>query len=170
MPSGAMDWRAAVYAGIGAGVLATCGEVLLWWLFARPLPEMLYRDARLTAAIVMGQGVLPPPASFDGAVMVVAAGIHFALSIGYALLLAPLVTGRTPPRCLGIGAAFGVLLFVVNLYGFTAVFPWFRAARDGITLVSHAVFGAAAAFCYDALSRRRGNNGKITRQRGRRAW
>jgi len=157
---GAIEWRAAVYAGIGAGFIATWAEMLLWWLFAKPLPEIFYRDARLAAAIVMGRAVLPPPASFDAAAMAVATVIHFALSIAYALLLAPLVARRPWPSVLAIGIGFGLVLFAVNMYGFTALFPWFRATRDGITLVSHGVFGAAAAFCYHSLTRRRANNGR----------
>jgi hypothetical protein len=150
----AIDWRAAVYAGIAAGVVATWAELLLWWLFAMPLPAILYRDARLAAAMVMGPRVLPPPASFDAAVMAAATVIHFVLSVVYAVVLAPLITRRAWPAALGLGAAFGLVLFVVNMYGFTWLFPWFSATRDGITLASHGVFGATAAFCYWGLSRR----------------
>lgn len=165
MRRGEIDWRAAVYAGIAAGIIATWGELLLWWLAGDPLPETLYRDARLAAAIAMGRAVLPPPASFDAAAMAVATLIHFTLSIGYTLLLAPLVARRARVPAVAIGTAFGLLLFTVNMYGFTALFPWFRVTRDAITLISHGVFGAAAAFCYDALARRRAYNGQ-QRQHG----
>lgn len=151
----AIDWPAAVWAGIAAGVIATGAELLLWWLSARPLPDLLYRDARLAAALVLGRGVLPPPASFDAAVMAVATTIHFVLSIVYAALLALLVARRGLAAAVAIGIGFGLLLFAVNMYGFTWLFPWFSAVRDGITLATHGVFGAAAALCYLALSRRR---------------
>jgi hypothetical protein len=152
---GAIDWRAAVWAGIAAGVIATGAELLLWRLFARPLPEILYRDARLAAAIVLGRGVLPPPASFDAAVMAAATVVHFVLSVAYTALLAPLVTRLGQAAAVAVGTGFGLLLFAVNMYGFTWLFPWFSAVRDGITLATHGVFGAAAALGYRALSRRR---------------
>src|SRR3569623_383897 len=71
--SAKIDWRAAVLAGSAAGIATSAVQITLWWLFWDVLPEILYRDARLTAAIVMGQRVLPPPASFDATVIAVSA-------------------------------------------------------------------------------------------------
>jgi hypothetical protein len=34
-------------------------------------------------------------------------------------------------------------LYALNMYGFTALFPWFIATRDWITLCAHIVFGAS---------------------------
>ena len=150
-----VNWSAAVYAGIIAGILATVVQIALWSVFADALPTILFRDARFAAAIVMGRKVLPPPATFDWMVMLVATLVHFALSIAYGLALSPLI-GRLPtlPSML-VGAAFGLCLYGVNMYGFTAVFPWFQATRDSITLATHAVFGVAAAGVYKMLSLQR---------------
>ena len=49
------------------------------------------------------------------------------------------------------GGAFGLCLYGINMYGFTIVFPWFEAARDWITLVTHVVFGVAVAGAYKML-------------------
>lgn len=139
---------AAVYAGIAAGVLATVVQVALWSIFADAFPTILFRDARFAAAIVLGRGVLPPPASFSAPVMLVATVVHFALSIAYGMALSPLMSRlRTAPSLLA-GAAFGLCLYGINMYGFTVVFPWFEATRDWITLVTHMVFGVAAAGTY----------------------
>ncbi|TMH12878.1 MAG: sodium:proline symporter, partial [Betaproteobacteria bacterium] len=62
MPS--IPWRSGALAGIAAGVVATLVQIALWWASSHPLPEILFRDARLTAAIVMGREALPPPATF----------------------------------------------------------------------------------------------------------
>jgi hypothetical protein len=44
---------------------------------------------------------------------------------------------------------FGLLLYGVNMYGFTAAFAWFEACRDWITLAAHLVFGIMlATFCH----------------------
>lgn len=151
----AIDWRAAIYAGIAAGVIATLAQLLLWWSFRDALPDMLYRDARLAAAILMGRGVLPPPADFDWTVMAAATLIHFALSAVYGAVLGLFIARRDPPVALLVGAVYGLALFAINMYGFTFLFPWFSAARDGITLLAHAVFGMADAGAYKLLTRHR---------------
>src|SRR3569623_1074775 len=101
------------------------------------MPEILYRDERLTAAIVIVQRVLQQTASFDATVIAVSAVIHFALSILYTALLAVLVARRPLPAALMIGLVFGAALFAINMYLFTALFPWFAVARDWITLAAH---------------------------------
>lgn len=143
-----MNWRAAVGAGIVAGIIATIVQLALWWIASLPVLHMLLRDARLAAAIVMGSSVLPPPVSFEWNVLLVATLVHFALSAAYGLLQAPLVS-RVPLRLAVItGAVFGLSLYAVNMYGFTLLFPWFEASRDWITAITHAAFGATAAATY----------------------
>ena len=146
-----INWRAAIYAGIAAGIIATAVQIILWWACWDVLPGILYRDARLAAAIVMGSGVLPPPATFDWAVMSVATLIHFALSITYSIILARFVTRCGMLFALFVGVLYGLALFGVNMYGFTMLFPWFAEARDWITLVAHAVFGGSCAGVCKAL-------------------
>ena len=143
--------RAAIYAGVAAGIIATAVQIILWWAFWDVLPWILYRDARLAAAIVMGSGVLPPPATFDWAVMSVAILIHVALSITYSIILARFISRCGMPVALLVGVLYGLALFGVNMYGFTMLFPWFAEARDWITLVAHAVFGGSCAGVYKAL-------------------
>ena len=150
-----VNWSAAAYTGIIAGIIATVVQIALWSVFADALPAILFRDARFAAAIVMGRKVLPPPASFDWTVMLVATLVHFALSIAYGMALSPLISRlRTAPSMLA-GAAFGLCLYGINMYGFTAVFPWFEATRDWITVVTHGVFGVAAVGVYKMLSQQR---------------
>lgn len=149
----AIEWRAAIWAGVAAGVASALAQIVLWSSFADMFPQALFRDARLAAAIVLGRDVLPPPATFDVFVMLVAACVHFALSIAYGVLVAALVsrTGTAAAVCIGTG--FGAALYGVNLYGFTAIFPWFVEVRDWVTLAAHLVFGATAAWTYRALAR-----------------
>lgn len=128
--------------------------MLLWALFTDIFPSALFRDARLTAAILMGRDVLPPPASFDASIMLVAAVIHFVLSMAYGVMVAIMTSRTETGTAIAIGAGFGAALYVVNLYGFTAIFPWFAEVRDWITLAAHIVFGVTAAATYKALERR----------------
>ena len=137
-----------IWAGVMAGVASTLIEILLWLIFTDDFPGILYRDARLAAAMVLGRSVLLPPATFGAGVMLMATLIHFVISITCAVLLA-LLTARLdtiPAPLAGIG--FGVALYVVNLYGFTAIFPWFAQARGWITLIAHGVFGLTAISVY----------------------
>jgi len=143
-----IDVGAAVYAGVAAGILATVAQIALWSIFTDALPAIFFRDSRFAAAIVLGRGVLPPPASFDGQVILVATLVHFALAILYGLLLARLIAGLRTTASLLAGSVFGLGLYAVNMYGFTAVFPWFASSRDWITAVAHVVFGVALAGVY----------------------
>lgn len=135
-------------AAVAAGTLSTVVQVLLWLLFTDHWPAILFRDARLAAALLIGPSVLPPPSTFDVTVMAVATVVHFALSLLYAVLVALLVERRPARRVVIVGAAFGLVLYVVNMHVFTWIFPWFAQARDWITVVAHLAFGIVAAVAY----------------------
>lgn len=146
---------AAVYAGIAAGILATIVQISLWAIFTDALPGIFYRDSRFAAAIVLGRGVLPPPASFAQRIMLIATLVHFALATAYALILARFIAGLRPGASLLAGAAFGLAVYAVNMFGFTIFFPWFAASRDWITAVTHAAFGMISAGVYRVVVRER---------------
>ncbi len=146
-------WRAIIWAGVIAGVLSTLIQILLWLIFTDDFPAILFRDARLTAALVLGGSVLPPPATFDAGIMLAATLVHFALSIVYAALFA--AHSGDVPTLLG-GVVFGVALYVINLYGFTEIFPWFVQARGWIALVAHVVFGVSVIAACRSLHIRNG--------------
>jgi uncharacterized membrane protein YagU involved in acid resistance len=143
-----LSWVRAASAGIIAGVLATVSQLVLWCAFTDDLPRILYRDARLTAAILMGPGVLPPPSTFDLKIMMVATVIHVGLSVAYGLILVLAIHRLGMTLALFSGLVFGLILYVVNMYGITEIFPWFSAARDWITIVAHVVFGISVAAAY----------------------
>lgn len=138
--------RLIFLAGIAAGSLATLVQLFLWWIVSIPLPEVLYRDTRLTAAMVMSRDVInleqlfQPP---DLAIFVVATVIHFGLSLLYAAIFSAVAQRlRIRDFCLlPLGLAFGLALYFINMYGFTFVMTWFALVRDWITIAAHAVFG-----------------------------
>lgn len=139
-------WLAIAWAGVAAAVVSTLVQVLLWRVFTDEFPAALFRDARLTAALVLGSRVLPPPATFGFEIWIVAILIHFALSISYAAVLFPFAMRLGGSGSFMAGAGFGILLYAVNLYGFTEVFPWFVQARGWIAAVAHVAFGVSAIF------------------------
>ena len=71
--------------------------------------------------------------------------MHLVLSLVYAAVLAKVIRNLSLAASLFVGGAFGLILYGVNLYAFTAIFPWFIPVRGAITLVAHLVFGITAA-------------------------
>lgn len=142
---------AVLLASIAAGVLSTLVQLLLWWMAGEDVTALLLRDARLTAALVLGPTALPPANGGGTEILLLASAIHAGLSLVYAALLFPLRRSRLVPALL-MGVGFGGLLYLVNLYGLTALFPWFKAARGGATLAAHIVFGIAAMLVYRGFS------------------
>lgn len=142
----------AALAGIAAGIFATVAQILLWWAFWNVLPSILYRDARYTAAILLGEGVLPPPATFDWQIMLIATAIHTILSMLYAIVLRLLIDHAGLKTSLIIGGLYGLVIFGINMHGFTLIYPWFVETRDWITVIAHIVFGVSAASMYKVLT------------------
>ena len=145
-----LNLKAAVNAGLIAGALFLVAEMLLVPLVG----GSPWGPPRMIAAIVLGEGVLPPPASFALGIVLVALAVHFALSIVYAIALGAMVHRAGSGAALLIGLAFGLVLYLVNFFVFTAVFPWFATARNWVSIVSHLLFGGVAAASYHALAHR----------------
>jgi uncharacterized membrane protein YagU involved in acid resistance len=146
-----VDWSAAIWSGVVAGAIFMVLEMMMVPIF---LGDSAWAPPRMIAAIVMGQDVLPPPATFDFGILMVAMVVHFVLSILFAIVLALVIARMSLGTALAVGAAFGLGLYVVNFYGFTALFPWFAMARNWVSIVTHVLFGLIAAWWYH---RRAGN-------------
>lgn len=143
-------WGLAAIAGVIAGVVFILLEMAMVWLFQGMSP---WAPVRMIAAIGMGPHVLPPPATFAIDLALVAMVVHFTLSLVYAWILAPFIEEAGPIKALGAGLLFGLAIYLVNFYLFTAMFPWFEMARNWITILAHLVFGAVLAISY-CLARR----------------
>lgn len=136
------DLMLALLTGLGAGVIATVVQVFLWWTTAMSLPETFFRDVHLTAAMIMGTRVLQPASAAESLdILLVATLIHFSLSIAYAVIPAHLAGRQRLSPVLVFGAMYGLMIYIVNLYGFTLFFPWIAVTRGGVTLATHLVFG-----------------------------
>lgn len=143
-----VDWSAALWAGVVAGVVFLVFNMIMFPIFAGGSPWVL---TRLQAAIVLGDGVLPPPASFDLGITVVAMLLHFALSIAFGLLVAIVI--HRWGLLVGVvgGAALGLALYGINFYALTTFFPWFTIIRSWIMVAAHIIFGAVAGGIYESL-------------------
>lgn len=141
------DWSAALRAGLGAGV------AMAVWLVARLAGDSLWAQARRTAALILGPGVLPPPATYEPAIVLAAMVVHAFLSAVFALPLADAVYRLERRAAMPLGALYGGVLYALNFHAFTLLFPWFAADRGGTVLVAHLLYGLAVAFFYDRLER-----------------
>src|SRR6266508_1466679 len=144
------DWKAAIWAGIVAGAAFLVLEMVLVATIGGDSP---WAPPRMMAAIVLGKGVLPPPATFDFGIFAAAMVVHFVLSIALGFVFAWIASRMSLGAALIAGGIFGIVVYVVNFYGFTAVFPWFAMARNWISILSHVVFGVVLAYTYKALER-----------------
>lgn len=141
-------WPLAIGAGSIAGIIFMGLEMILVQIFRG---ESLWGPPRMIAAILLGKSVLTSTASFNLAVFITTLALHFVLSIVYALILAWIVHSLDATRGILVGAGFGLLLYFINFYGFTALFPWFAMARNPITIFTHIVFGIVVAWVYKFL-------------------
>ncbi len=145
-----MDWRAAFLAGIIAGVVLLILQLTILPVMTGDSPWV---TLRLIAAIGLGEGVLPPPATLDAGILIVALLLHLVFSILATFVIA-FVLHRWGLLVGIIGGAFlGLALYAINYYTFLLYFPWFFPMRSWIALVSHVIFGAIAGGTYEALER-----------------
>lgn len=148
----ALDAKAAVWAGVIAGIVFVLLEMLMLPMF---LGGSAWGPPRMIAAIAMGSDVLAPPATFDAVIFLVAVVIHLVLSIALGFVFALLAKGRTIGTAILVGVVFGLVIYLFNFYVMTAVFPWFAEARNWVTIVAHLVFGIVLGWSYATFSRPR---------------
>lgn len=151
VPGAHISMKAVVCAGVAAGIVFLTLELILTPLLMGQSPWV---PMRMIAAITMGHVVLPPPDTFESGAVAAALVVHFILSFLYALVFSFIAKGRSLPADTLLGAGFGLLLYAVNYYGFTQLFPWFIEMRHWATALIHVAAGATMGATY-ALSVRR---------------
>lgn len=149
--------RIALYgalAGFWGGTVATLVQMAVWWVGGEAALDLLLRDTHAAAALVLGTGVLSASGSWDLPVLAAASAVHLFLCAVYGWLLGALLSRHDSLPPLLTGLVFGAALFAVNMYGWTAAFPWFAANRDWATFVAHLGFGMETARAWRWLDRR----------------
>ena len=143
-----MDWKAAFYAGIISGTV-----LLLLVLLAVPAIKgwNAWVIVRYISSIFLGEGILPPPASFNLGALIIALIVHVIISLGSAILLAFII--HRWGLLVGIvgGAIFGLCLYGINFFSLTYFFPWFYLIKGWSMMVSHIIFGAVAGGGYEGF-------------------
>jgi uncharacterized membrane protein YagU involved in acid resistance len=136
---GTIDWKAAIWSGLIAGLVFLALELILVPLLQGGSP---WGPPRMIAAIGMGKEVLPPPATFDLGIILVAMLIHFALVIVYGLILALIIHRLTMGMAIVAGAIFGLALYAINFYG---IYRRVSVVCDGARRAQH--FCASGVRC-----------------------
>jgi hypothetical protein len=145
--------RANLKAGALAGLIAAVVFMMMEMGLVALTGDSPWGPPRMIAAIAMGEGVLPPPATFDLTVFMTAMAIHLLLSVVIGVAFAFAVRSLGLVMTLLAGAVLGLGLYVVNFYGFTEIFPWFAMARNAISIVSHIAFGVVLGLSYRQLAK-----------------
>ena len=142
-----MDWAAAGWGGFIGGLALIALQSLLLPLSTE---GSVGDTTRMISGIALGVPIVPG-GGHRALVVLGAVAIHLPLSLLYARLLCGIVHRWHPGAAVAGGAVFGALLYLVNYYGFTELFPWFAAARGWGTLLAHVAFGVVAAAVYKEL-------------------
>lgn len=147
----ALEWKAAVLAGVIAGIVFLVMEMMLMPLFG--FAPNMWAPPRMIAAIGLGEGVLPmpegPPPTFDFMVVMVAMMIHFATSILFAVVVSYVIRRMPTGAAIALGIMAALLLYGFVFHVMTAVaWPWFANGRNWVNIVTHVVFGAIVSWWY----------------------
>lgn len=156
-------FKDAVWAGIISGLIFMMLEMILVPMFLGGSP---WGPPRMIAAIILGKEVLPPPANFDFGVVMGAVMLHLVLSVIYAIILSLIVNRMSFWVAILVGAVFGYMLYLVNFYVMTGIFPWFANARNWVSVFSHISFGIGAAWAYLGLVGRHAHQNQVSGHHG----
>jgi hypothetical protein len=143
-------WRAALAASLCGGLVFALLHLGLMWAVRGASPWV---SVRMIAAIVLGSTVLSPLDTSGVVVLLAAVLLHGTLSIVYGMLLALLLPAVDTTSSIVIGGFYGLALYYINFYGFSAFSPWFTEERDTVSMVSHFAFGAVVAWVYKSIHR-----------------
>lgn len=143
-----VDWSAAVQAGLIAGTLFLLINVFVLPMFIGGNGWVIIR---LFASIPLGPEVLAPPADYALKPLLAALGTHYALSIGFALLVSAIIHRGGLLGGILFGAVLGLALYWINFFALTYFFEWFFAMKGPFFMASHILFGAMVGGIYEGL-------------------
>ena len=129
-----------------AGLVAGAAYLLAQMAFAATVHGGAgWEPLQRTSAMLLGDGVLPPPADVDLTIAGFGLLIHLALAINFGRVVDLLVRDRDLPAACLRGALVGLALYALDFW-FVApmLFPWFENNRGLTTIADHLLFGAVA--------------------------
>ncbi len=136
-----------ILCAVAAGTIMIVLEMILVKIFT---DYSIWESPRKMAAIIMGPKVLEPH-TFNFGIIAVAMLVHYSLSIIYGFIVHFITSRLSSIMVIISGLAFGLVLFLINFYGFAEIFfPWFKGARDWIMIFGHLAFGFTLGFTVEA--------------------
>ncbi len=142
--------RAEPIAGVLAGLVAGAAYLLAQMAFAATVQGGVgWEPLQRTSAMLLGDGVLPPPAEVDLTIAGFGVLIHMALAINFGRVVDLVVRDRDLPAACLRGALVGLALYALNFWVIAPMlFPWFENNRGLTTIVDHLLFGGVAGAVY----------------------
>lgn len=143
-----VDWRAAVWAGLISG-----GVFLLLNIVVAPLilGGNHWAMVRLTASIILGESILPPPATFNAVALLAALVSNTGLCLLFGLFAAYVLHRGGIVMGFAGGALLGLALYGISFYTLTLFYPWFFAYRGWVMIANHVILGMLAGGIYEWL-------------------
>ena len=142
---GGLDWNAVWAAGLIGGLIMLLVSILLPWIFLGD-PLLI---VRIIASVLLGPAVISPQAGLVPGIYVVAILTHFSLSLFFALLIV-LIFHRWGMIVAFIGGAImGLIIYFMNYYTFSLIFPWLLPYHTWMLLTGNIVFGAFVGALYE---------------------
>lgn len=143
-----VDWSAAIWAGIVAGVVF---YILNIFLIPYIYGGSSWAIIKYLSSTVLGQNVLPPPASFDLTALITSFLSTIILSLIFTSILAYIIhRGGLITGIIG-GAIFGLALYYINFNTLTVFSPWLYAMKNSANLINHIIFGILAGGLYETF-------------------
>jgi len=147
----ALNWSAAIWASVIAGLVFAALEVVLAPIARGASPWM---PLHFIGAIGLGQSALTPLDTFDLKVVSVAVAIHMALAVLYGVILALIIERMDTAWAIVVGGIYGLALYYINFYGFSSVFPWWADARGAVSIFTHILQSGLMAWIYKVMDKR----------------
>jgi hypothetical protein len=143
-----VDLKAVVTAALVAGTVA-----LLCNYFVVPalLDVSSWVAVRLSGSILLGKGVLAPPATAHIGALVAGVFVHYVLALLMTLVIAYVVHRGGLLGGVLIGGLLGLAFFCIDYYTLTYFLPQFFALQHWSVVASHVLFGAVAGGMYELL-------------------
>jgi hypothetical protein len=142
-----VDWKAALIAGLAGGLVSLTANIFLSSL----LLDSPWLLVRIISSLLMGKGVLPPPAGFNWSIFLTSLFIHLLLSVIFSALIAIVVHQWGIIISFIGGALMGLAFYAIAFYTFSMFYPWFFTFRNWIFLVMYILYGAFTGSVYELL-------------------
>lgn len=141
-----VDWSAAYWAGLVSGLaFLTMYLVFAPFVTGGSLNEFL----RYVASLLWGLSAVEEGIG-TGATLA-ALIVHLLISFFFALLIVIVLHRWGMIVGLVLGAALGLVVYLITIYPIATFFPWFNALNDWFLILTHAVYGAVVGGVYEFL-------------------